>query len=559
LYSYTDPCTGQLKFLTYDMSTPVVVSYYGQTKAFTSAEIQNGTFDSWLAQVYSNHLTSPCATVLAQQTATTSTNLTTNVVQNIMNLTTIASVASINLDIGGNVNNGSAPNDSKKDDNKKNGNNQSTNTGQNGQNNNTGSQGNSNTGNNSQGNGTQGNGTQGNQQQGSQPATGSGQPNAPQGSQPATGSGQPNTPQGNQTTGGTNQGSTQGSNPNNTGGANTGSTSGSNPGNNTGSSNPPSGNESGGSTNPSGNSGNTNPGNNSGGTTGNTGGSGNGGENSGGGNQGGNTGQGSGTENGQTSGTASGNNTQQGGEQGNPGDEKIQVAKEDQNKATSQQTAKTTSRARTTTQKPAILVTGDIVGLQQTRDTSNDARATVSYTRVKGDGSASLGVSADYMVNARISNVTLMRSWIKANDKGHKHINLVSGGFSMQPGAWSSTGMFIRVNSLKRFTAIYGAAGSYGYLFKEPMISTLAIGGFMYKGIMAKKIEATVIMAGVYSPYTKYYTETWWVNKPIVIPFFNLNYKVTKTFGMGLTGGGTYLAGQNVLNYQVLLGAKLIL
>lgn len=163
------------------------------------------------------------------------------------------------------------------------------------------------------------------------------------------------------------------------------------------------------------------------------------------------------------------------------------------------------------------------------------------------------------MVNARISNVTLMRSWIKANDKGHKHINLVSGGFSVQPGAWSSTGMFIRVNSLKRFTAIYGAAGSYGYLFKEPMISTLAIGGFMYKGIMAKKIEATVIMAGVYSPYTKYYTETWWVNRPIVIPFFNLNYKVTKTFGMGITGGGTYLAGQNVLNYQVLLGAKLIL
>jgi hypothetical protein len=163
------------------------------------------------------------------------------------------------------------------------------------------------------------------------------------------------------------------------------------------------------------------------------------------------------------------------------------------------------------------------------------------------------------MVNARISNVTLMRSWIKANDKGNKHINLVSGGFSVQPGAWSSTGMFIRVNSLKRFTAIYGAAGSYGYLFKEPMISTLAIGGFMYKGIMAKKIEATVIMAGVYSPYTKYYTESWWVNKPIVIPFFNLNYKITKTFGLGLTGGGTYLAGQNILNYQVLLGAKLIL
>jgi hypothetical protein len=28
---------------------------------------------------------------------------------------------------------------------------------------------------------------------------------------------------------------------------------------------------------------------------------------------------------------------------------------------------------------------------------------------------------------------------------------------------------------------------------------------------------------------------------------------------MGLTGGTTYMAGQNVINYQVLMGAKLIL
>jgi hypothetical protein len=525
--------------LTYDMSTPMIISYYGQTKAFTSTEIQNGTFDAWLTQVYSNHLTSPCATVLAQQTATTSTNLTTNVVQNIMNLTTIASVASINLDIGGNVNNGSAPKDSKKDeDDKNNKNNQTQNSGQNGQSTNQGSGENVSTTTGQQPNSTAGN---------------SGNPVSPNPNQGGTPG---NTNQGGTPATSTNPGSSQSNNP----GSNPGSSTPANGTGNTGSSDPASGNANPGSANPSGNTGSSSAGNNSGASTGNNGGNGNAGGNNGGSQQGGSTGQGSETNKGENSGTTgSGNGQQQNSEQGNHGDEKIQGAKEEQNKVTSQQTAKTTSRARTTTQKPAILVTGDIVGLQQTRDTSNDARATVSYTRVKGDGSASLGVSADYMVNARISNVTLMRSWIKANDKGHKHINLVSGGLSVQPGAWSSTGMYIRVNSLKRFTAIYGAAGSYGYLFKEPMISTLAIGGFMYKGIMAKKIEATVIMAGVYSPYTKYYTETWWTNRPIVIPFFNLNYKVTKTFGMGITGGGTYLAGQNVLNYQVLLGAKLIL
>jgi hypothetical protein len=32
---------------------------------------------------------------------------------------------------------------------------------------------------------------------------------------------------------------------------------------------------------------------------------------------------------------------------------------------------------------------------------------------------------------------------------------------------------------------------------------------------------------------------------------------MTKTFGFGLTAGGTYIAGQDILNYQVLMGAKL--
>ena len=152
-----------------------------------------------------------------------------------------------------------------------------------------------------------------------------------------------------------------------------------------------------------------------------------------------------------------------------------------------------------------------------------------------------------------------MRSWIGIKDNGNKHINLISSGFSIMPGSVSNTSMFIRINSLKRFTALYGAAASYGKLYQEELISGLAIAGFMYKGKIAKKIDGTIIMAGVYSPYTKYYTADWFKSRPIIVPFFNFNYKMTKTFGIGLTGGTTYMAGQNVLNYQVLCGAKLIL
>ena len=127
------------------------------------------------------------------------------------------------------------------------------------------------------------------------------------------------------------------------------------------------------------------------------------------------------------------------------------------------------------------------------------------------------------MINAKIGNVTLLKSWISTTAKGNKGINLLSSGFSLMPGSASNTTMFIRVKSLKKLTLIYGAAGSYGKLFGEELITGLAISGFMYKGKLAKKLDATVIMACVYSPFTKYYTTDWFESTPIIVPFFNFN------------------------------------
>ena len=430
MYSYTDPCTRELKTLTYDMSAPVVVSYYGRVKAFTYNEIQNGVFDAWINDIFSQVQTSPCQGVLTSTTTTSTTNLTTNIINTVLNLnsiTAITSIGGISNNLGGTVNLGSNSNNNNEQNNNSNNSNSNSNNAS------------------------------------------------------------------------SNSSSSNSSNGNN------GSGSGNDNSNN---SNPPGG--------------------------GNTG------ENSGGSGTGGGT---SGSEKEKTT----------------PSQEEIKETKTEEQKSSSSNVSKTTSKAKTETQKPAILLTGDIVGLQKTEDGSQDARGTFSYTRVKGDGSASLGLSADYMLRAKISNVTIMRSWIGTKDNGSKHINLISSGFSMMPGSVSNTSMFIRINSLKRFTALYGAAASYGKLYQEELISGLAITGFMYKGKIAKKVDGTIIVAGVYSPYTKYYTADWFKSRPIIVPFFNFNYKMTKTFGIGLTGGTTYMAGQNVLNYQVLCGAKLIL
>jgi hypothetical protein len=301
---------------------------------------------------------------------------------------------------------------------------------------------------------------------------------------------------------------------------------------------------------------NTNQDNNGDNNSGNT----NSGSSSGSSGGSGSNGSGSGSSGSGSSGSGSGSGkTEEPKTEDKPTDQQVEEQKTETQKESSNSTAKSTSKAKAEVAKPAILVTGDIVGVQKADDGSRDARGTMSFTRVKGDGTASLGFSADYMVNAKIGNLSVMKSWIGVNKKGHKHINVVSDAFGILPKSWSNTALFVRVNSVKNFTALYGGAGTYGKLYGEEMISTLAIGGFMYKGKLAKALDATIIAACVYSPYTKYYTESLFEAKPIIIPFFNFNYKLTKTFGVGLTGGGTYIASQSILNYQILMGAKLLL
>ena len=456
MYNYVDPCTKEIKTIYADMSTPIMVSYYGQTKAFTYQQLQDGTFDSWMAQTYNTYKgVNPCQGLITTTTTTTSTNLVSNTISLVMNLNTITNLdfsslgKGIGTDVAGSTSSGSG----------------SVKTGK--------------------------------EKKGDQKAG--------------------------QTDGQTGQTTDQSGQP----GDNTVST-GSQGSGSSGSGSSGSGSSGSGSSG----SGSSGSGNNSGSGSSGSSGSSNGG-----------SGSGSGTPE----------------DQKKPDAEKVDEVKQDDQKNSAGQTTKAVSKAKTETQKPAILVTGDIVGIQSASSSAQDARATSSFTRVKGDGTASLGGSIDYTFNAKIGNLSLVKSWIGTNKAGNKHINVLSDGVSLMPGTISNTLLFVRVNSLKNFTALYGGAATYGRMYKEELISTIAVGGFMYKGKLTKKINGTFIAAAIYSPYSKYYTESFLEAKPIIIPFMNLTYQMTKTFGFGLTAGGTYIAGQNVLNYQVLLGAKMIL
>jgi hypothetical protein len=94
-YSYTDPCTGNLKTIVVPINGNISVGYYGEIGSFSYADFTNGTFEQWANNIFAQYgQDSPCATIVGIGTAVTVTQNTTFNVLGILNsLSTIADAA----------------------------------------------------------------------------------------------------------------------------------------------------------------------------------------------------------------------------------------------------------------------------------------------------------------------------------------------------------------------------------------------------------------------------------------------------------------------------------
>jgi len=122
-YSYTDPCTGNLKTIVVPINGNVSVGYYGEIGSFSYADFTNGTFETWANNIFAQYgQDSPCATIVGIGTAVTVTQNTTFNVLGILNsLSAIADAATSGASniLGGSVSSigNSGGSDSKEDNN----------------------------------------------------------------------------------------------------------------------------------------------------------------------------------------------------------------------------------------------------------------------------------------------------------------------------------------------------------------------------------------------------------------------------------------------------------
>ena len=208
-YSYTDPCTGNLKTIVVPINGNVSVGYYGEIGSFSYDDFTNGTFEQWANNIFAQYgQDSPCATIVGIGTAVTVTqNTTFNVVGILNSLSTIADAAASGASniLGGSVSSigNSGGSDSKEDNNQ--------NKGTNGSNSNNGSSG-SNASGSSTVSGSSGNGTSSQEGSGSTESGSTSQSGSSETSSTETGSIEsPSGSEGTSTEGsGTEQGSTGG-------------------------------------------------------------------------------------------------------------------------------------------------------------------------------------------------------------------------------------------------------------------------------------------------------------------------------------------------------------
>lgn len=127
-YSYTDPCTGNLKTIVVPINGNVTVAYYGELGSFNANDFTNGNFESWASGIFNQYgQDSPCSQIVGLGTAINVTQSTTLNVMGILNsLSTIASLTSGATNIlggaVGSVSNSSGDGESNNNDNNKNNN-----------------------------------------------------------------------------------------------------------------------------------------------------------------------------------------------------------------------------------------------------------------------------------------------------------------------------------------------------------------------------------------------------------------------------------------------------
>jgi hypothetical protein len=203
----------------------------------------------------------------------------------------------------------------------------------------------------------------------------------------------------------------------------------------------------------------------------------------------------------------------------------------------------------------SLIASGDIVAIANTNQTQN-FRFVGSITHANTRGTRIKGVLFNFTSGANNLNVTFYKSWVNKSKK----LNTVGAQSIMMDfdkNFFSTTTVLESYKVSNKLTGMFGVNFTAGKMGERSLLNMSAVTGAHTTFKVNDRINTSLLVLGVYSPFTQFYEGKWWDAGIIIVPFNSWDLKITKTFKFNVSFTGVYQTGESFLNYQILTGGKL--
>lgn len=203
----------------------------------------------------------------------------------------------------------------------------------------------------------------------------------------------------------------------------------------------------------------------------------------------------------------------------------------------------------------SLIASGDIVAIANTDQTQN-FRFVGSITHANTRGTRIKGVLFNYTSGVNNLNVTFYKSWI---NKSRKLNTVGAQSFMMDfdKNFFSTTTVLESYKVSNKLTGMFGLNFTAGKMGERSLLNLSAVAGGHTSFKVNDRINTSILILGVYSPFTQFYEGKWWDAGILAVPFNSWDLKITKTFKFNVSFTGVYQVGESFLNYQILTGGKL--
>lgn len=203
----------------------------------------------------------------------------------------------------------------------------------------------------------------------------------------------------------------------------------------------------------------------------------------------------------------------------------------------------------------SLIASGDVVAIANTDQTQN-FRFVGSITHANTRGTRIKGMLFNFTSGVNNLNVTFYKSWINKSKKLNT-VGAQSFMMDFDKNFFSTTTVLESYKISNKLTGMFGLNFTAGKMGERSLLNLSAVAGGHSSFKVNDRISTSVLILGVYSPFTQFYEGKWWDAGIIAVPFNSWDIKITKTFKFNVSLTGVYEVGKQFLNYQILTGGKL--